>query len=424
MCSAVCSKCFKDVYLSERARNEGERLKCSLCHKTRNGFTVERLGEVLDPILRQHIRPGREVPTIGQGDDDSIYYEQRGDPLSYWVQEVLGQDFDFEDEIVDAVVDTEFVDAADGEIAFYDSAADYESIPTSLHQYYEEWAFVLQELKHSRRFFSTSAQSLFDRLFRGVDAMKSFGKENKDESVVWTFPQGSKLYRARTCDSASRLNDFYSQPYRNVGPPPSDGARAGRMNVEGVVVFYGATDAETCLAEMRPALGGDTAVIELQTTKPLRVMDFTRLQKSHGTGLSYFQPDFIEEVERLAFLRHLHTLISQPIVPGRESNYLITQTLAEYLAHVHREPFDGILFKSVQRAGGTNVVLFAEHQLAAATSSSNTFPVDYVHGSFKLFSTEEINYSHRDRHLREYEGKVSLAYDEEEDDLYDDGRLE
>src|SRR5258708_5926999 len=111
---------------------------------------------------------------------------------------------------------------------------------------------------------------------------------------------------------------------------------------------------------MRPALGGDTAVIELQTTKPLRVLDFTRLQEPHGEGLSYFQPDFTAEVERRAFLLRLHTLISQPVVPGREADYLITQTMAEYLAHVHQEPFGGILFKSVQRAGGVNVVLFAE----------------------------------------------------------------
>ena len=117
---------------------------------------------------------------------------------------------------------------------------------------------------------------------------------------------------------------------------------------------------------MRPALGGDTALVELQTTKPLRMLDFTRLQKSHGEGLSYFQPNFTEEVERRAFLRRLHTLISQPVVPGREADYLITQTMAEYLAHVHQEPFDGILFKSVQRAGGINVVLFPERNLAVA----------------------------------------------------------
>jgi hypothetical protein len=181
-------------------------------------------------------------------------------------------------------------------------------------------------------------------------------------------------------------------------------------------VFYGGTDRDTCLAELRPALGGDTAVIELRTTKSLRMLDFTRLEKSHGVGLSYFQPNFTEEVERLAFLRRLHTLISQPVVPGREEDYLITQTMAEYLAHVHQPPFDGILFKSVQRAGGVNVVLFAERG-PGASPGKNTFPPNYVDGSFKLFSTEEIQYKHKERRLSERKGKVAVAYEGDEDDL-------
>jgi hypothetical protein len=167
-----------------------------------------------------------------------------------------------------------------------------------------------------------------------------------------------KLYRARKLDP-SRLKEFYKEPFKLVGPPPRERSLAGRMNVEGIVVFYGATDFETCLAENRPPIGGTTAVIEVETTSQLTVLDFTRLQESRKV-LSYFQPDFIPEAERTAFLRHLHTLISQPVVPGRESEYLITQTMAEYLAYVHKNPLDGILFQSVQRKDGINVVLFAK----------------------------------------------------------------
>jgi hypothetical protein len=422
MCSAVCWKCFEDVYLSKRVKQEGERLRCSVCRKTRKSFTLDRLAEALAPILHEHINPGRTVPRIGEGDDDHVYYEQQGDPLSYWVQVILDQYFDFNDEIVDAVVDTEHVDVADGEVPFFDSAADYESTPVSLHEYYAEWRFVLEELKHGKRFFNSAAENLFGRLFHGVETVRSFPeKGGEHESVVWELPEGSKVYRARTC-FLSELNDFYTRPFKNVGPPPPDRACAGRMNVEGVVVLYGAKDEDTCLAEMRPALGGDTALIELQTTKPLRILDFTRLPRSHGEGLSYFQPGFNEEVERLAFVRRLHSLISQPVVPGREADYLITQTMAEYLAHVHQEPFDGILFKSVQRAGGMNIVLFAERHWEASRGVS-TFPVNYVKGSFKLFSTEEIHYKHRERRLSEDHGKVSLAY-EPEDDESDDGWLE
>ncbi len=153
-------------------------------------------------------------------------------------------------------------------------------------------------------------------------------------------------------------------------------------------------------------------MIELQTSKPLRILDFTRLQSSHGEGLSYFQDDFNAEIERRAFLRRLHTLISQPVIPGRESDYLITQTLAEYLAHVHQVPFDGILFKSVQREGGVNVVLFPQRDQAVL--GRTTFPISYVAGSFKFFATKSIEYD-QERHLLEHkDGTVApiVEYDD------------
>ena len=197
------------------------------------------------------------------------------------------------------------------------------------------------------------------------------------------------------------------------------------MNADGVVVFYGAMDSETCLAEMRPALGGDTAVIELLTTRPLRMLDFTRLENSYGKGLNYFQPDFNEEVARRTFLRRLQNLISQPVVPSREAYYVITQTMAEYLAHVHQPSFDGILFKSVQRAEGTNVVLFAERDETEQDAGQGkprgerTFPITYVDKSFQLFSTEEIKYKHTQRRLIERNGTVHVCNEDEYDDFYD-----
>jgi RES domain len=186
---------------------------------------------------------------------------------------------------------------------------------------------------------------------------------------VWNLPQGSELYRARICSSPETMKAMLSEPFKNVGPTPPEQARSGRMNPEGVPVFYGSFDWETSLAETRPALGNDTAVIKLVTTKVLRLLDFIRLGDSYAR-LSYFQPDFDEQYERGAFLQLLQRLISQPIVPGKESDYIITQTLAEYLAHVHEQPFDGILFDSVQRKEGRNIVLFP--------GSDGVFPLSYV----------------------------------------------
>jgi hypothetical protein len=349
-------------------------------------FTAGDLAELLDPILQEHFAQGPEVKKFG--DDDEEWWEQEGDPLSHHLQEVIGQYLGFEDEIIDSLVENEGVRPQDGEEPFFDSAQDYISTPVRPYRYYEAWDFAVEDLKHRRRFFNSTAAHLFEEIFDGVETRQWWHSEKRiNEKVIWELPAGSKLFRARVCGSSTFIKDAYKEPFKHVGPQPPTHTRAGRMNVEGVVVFYGATDCDTCLAELRPALGTDTAVITLCTTKQLRVLDFTRLAESYGT-LSYFQPDFLEQCEKGAFLRRLQNLISQPIVPGRESDYLITQTMTEYLAHVQREPVDGILFKSVQRSGGINIVIFPD--------SAGAFPLAYVDESFRLYSTRSIEYTHED----------------------------
>jgi hypothetical protein len=256
-----------------------------------------------------------------------------------------------------------------------------------------------------RRFFSSAAKELFEYLFRDVETRKYWdASEKKPMTVVRELPEGSELFRARICHSNEDLKDALKDPYKNVGPPPPARARAGRTNVDGVAVFYGALDSDTCLAELRPAIGGEAAVIKVRTTRPLRLLDFTKIKDSYHV-LSYFQSDFNKQAEKNAFLRHLGNLISQPVRPGQEADYLITQTMAEYLAHVHgeksdgklfqSEPFDGLLFESVQKTGGTNVVSFPKPK----DEADNAFPLAYVDDSVRVFRTMTIEYKHHDMRL-------------------------
>jgi len=169
------------------------------------------------------------------------------------------------------------------------------------------------------------------------------------------------------------------------------------MSADGISIFYGATDKDTCLAELRPAIGQQSAVITLHTSEALRILDFTRMPKVYK-ALSFFQPDFDEQAEKLSFLRILGTLISRPVTPGQELDYLITQTMMEYLAHVYRDPvegksFDGVVFQSAQRRDGRNVVLFPRMK-----KDQPVFPIKYVMDSLTIHSTDTIAYKHREVH--------------------------
>lgn len=414
MSSAICWKCFEDEYLQRIIKEEYKPGECVVCgNDNNNAITVEDLGKLIEPILRERFRPGRH--RLKFDEDNRSWYEQEGEPLSYAVQIVLNQNFDFVDKIVDAVTEAEGCRPRDSMEAYFNADINYVETPVRVAHYFKEWDYALRELKHQRRFFSPSAQSLFEKLFTGINEMKAWNDGSKVyESVVYEMPVGYEFFRGRVCDPSLTLKDVYSDPMKYVGPPPADRARAGRMNADGVAVFYAAKHRETCIAELRPALGSDSVVITVRTSKPLRLLDFTRLEESHGSGLSYFQPDFTVEVEKRAFLRQLHTLISQPIIPGKESDYLITQTMAEYLAHVHCPGFDGILFSSVQHAGGINVVLFP--------GQDNSFPLNYVYESIQLLTTRSIEYEHQERNVALREGEVLVDCDHKgysDDDLDD-----
>ena len=114
---ALCYGCIEDFYLSKIVREEGDVIACSVCGESeREAITVQRLGQIMEPIMREHFELGPQVMKFGE--DDKDWWEQDGDPISDAVQEVLGQYFDFEDEIVDAIVDADDYWPGDGGHAY------------------------------------------------------------------------------------------------------------------------------------------------------------------------------------------------------------------------------------------------------------------------------------------------------------------
>ena len=405
MASNLCSECVEDKYLKAIIEEEGEADQCDACDREcPKTITIARLGEILEPILREHLAQGPEVKRLFENDDDD-YWDQEGDDLDYFVQEVLGQYFDFNDEIVTAVVDAEDCWPPDGDVPFFDNSQNYVEKRVSDYEFQMEWESLRKELAGRRRFFSYAAKDFFDHLFIDVDAVLTYTGAPDDRSVVLNLPEGFTFYRSRVCRSKEQLEAMFNNPFEHVGPPPPSKARAGRLNPEGISMFYGATERETCLAELRPVLGGDAASIAVETTRPIRMLDFTRMPKAYGL-LSYFQPDFSQQAARFSFLRRLGKLISQPVIPGREAEYLITQTMMEYLAHVHPQPFDGVLFPSTQRKDGSNVVLFAR-----SSDDLPPFPVRYRDNTLTVHETTGINYEHKERKYRVTEDGIESDWD-------------
>jgi RES domain len=438
---AICHKCIQDKRLQATVESEGEPQLCEVCGEDSNdAFTYEQLGKELEPVMREHFELG---PTVRKFyDDDREGWDQLGDPLSDLIQEVIGQDVDDPDELVAAMMEAEDYYPGDGGDAFFDTTSNYIHRRATAHAWMAEWSYLREELAHRRRFFSDGARGLFDRLFEGIVDLKSFNERRRSWSrVVYQLPVGRAIHRARSVRSDGDLKTFLEAPAKELGAPPPRAAPAGRMNPNGIPVFYGALDAKTCLAEMRPAIGSQALVGTFRTTQRVRVLDFRRLEAARLGALSYFDPQYGEQRERAVFLRHLHSLISRPVVPGKEDEYLITQTMAEYLAHVHRPAFDGVIFGSVQRKGGANIVLFGRDGLSEIDTIDPdfdplplfrppvqgdehkvqlAFPVEYIDKSAKLHQTRAIQYSHDELSFSLDDGRVTV-YDHDYDEIDEEG---
>jgi hypothetical protein len=128
----------------------------------------------------------------------------------------------------------------------------------------------------------------------------------------------------------------------------------------------------------------------------INVLDFSLLEDAYDRNpLSHFQPDHDERARRREFVRNLHSKIQQPVLPGKEQDYLITQAFAEYLALIHEPRFDGIMFESAQCRGGRNIVLFP-HVIATAkpqtASRSGEMVLDYCPDETRIHKVRSVHY--------------------------------
>lgn len=248
-------------------------------------------------------------------------------------------------------------------------------------------------MTHGNRYFNDSARKFLGWLFEGVENYSASSEENSVVRLL-TPDNAAPFFRARACSGYEDVEVICADPARNLGAPPKAKAGEGRMNPAGVPAFYGAFDRDTCVAELRPRVGSDVISGQFRLNADVRVLDFGRLESADlGPSPSFFDPKYFEKTGRQRFLRYLHNEITAPVNPGNQRSYLITQVIAEYLATHYVPRFDGVIFKSVQKEDGQNLVLFSH---VACETTSMTWPVSggYHLRGRKVSDAPRIEYVH------------------------------
>lgn len=358
--------------MKDLVRSANKVEQCSYCTSIQPSFTLPDLAECVRTAFREHYYVTNNEPDALQwivikDRESSIEWEREGKSVVYIIQKEAGVDEQIACDIQDYLDDSSYDDPDEAAFGSEIRYAEIRQHDSPLHSY---WRDLEHELKTMTRFFSQNSLNVLNAVFADLSTMAS--KDGKP--VLKKCGPGtdlSELYRARAFQTDERLQKALEEPARLLGSPSSNAATAGRMNAQGVSVFYGATSPKVAVAEVRFPVGSRVAIARFNIQKEVTLLDLTALQFVKVEG-SIFDPMHLPRIQQTVFLKTFCKMITTPVMPDLQAfDYLITQATADYLANVYQPPLDGIIFPSTQVADdGINVVLF--HKSARATGSSNS----------------------------------------------------
>lgn len=396
----VCSECAFDSFLGEQIRLKGSAVVCGLCNSTRTCSPLSEIVTCVEDALGKHVCVGTHRHVGGDGD----FFVTHGDNIEHWIISMFG--CSASEPIVGAVCSNLTSFRRDDEYLKRSSTHDHIGL---------KWGEFEEGVKHGSRFFNQQAREYLDWLFEGLH---KYSEESEALSVVrvLTPENAPPIYRARTCMTSSSVDEISADPATKLAAPPKALAGEGRMNPNGVPAFYGAFKRITCVAELRPPVGGTVVSGEFRLNKSVSVLDFERFENADlGLEPSVFDPDYFRKSGRREFLKYLHDKITAPVLPGSERNYLVSQFIAEYLATCVEPRIDGVIFKSVQDPSGSNITLFS-HVVCVETALQWEFDgshgvrgprqsdpprIAYVNASLVQHSIKAVEYRPIDKALSE-----------------------
>lgn len=386
----ICADCVAESFLSKLIRASGTAATCSYCgFSRRKSWSIDMLADKVETAFQQHFERTSDQPDgyeemLLRDKESSYNWYRSGEPITDAIESTAGVPRNAAADIVEILAERH----ADWDMDLIGEETDF-----SGDSYYRErtdhgsmfqimWVPFEHSIKTQARFFNRVASEYLADVFKNLDSLRT---KTGQRVIINAGPESSckHLFRARVIFEQSSLEEILARPDRNLGPPPSKLATAGRMNARGVSAFYSATNPETAVAEVRPPVGSDVVVARFKVTRPLRILDLTRLERATATG-SVFDPEFSNRLGRVSFLQTLNHLMTRPVMPGDESlEYVTTQAVADYLATEYRPAIDGIAYRSAQVKVGKNVVLFnhAARVEELALPEDTSIQVSFGHGS-------------------------------------------
>ncbi|HEJ1089787.1 TPA: RES domain-containing protein [Serratia marcescens] len=399
--SRVCHGCIGESYVKSFVQRNGDvNGKCEYCRSRKKSIPLVDVAGMMHSVFLNFYYPIT---------DDECYYSGRnGDSADQIISDELGLDSeDLTSDILE-ILKSEFDSSSPDEYSLYDYDFLYANVNYDSGELDVAWDKMLDSLKSESRYFNKGVKIFLDNLFSDIESYKIA----KDKSPVDEIKEQTKFYRARVFESYDLAEKSLKNPEREFGPPPSNVARSGRMNAAGIPVFYGASSPDIAIAEVRPAVGSFVIVAPFVAMRPLRVLNISAMDMISNGEQSKFNPDTLTRQQKTSFLKTLSKKLTIPVVgKNPDSEYLITQAVAEYLSITDKFSLDGITFRSTQvnkkrqnKSEYYNIVLF--------NKSSKVFESDNSGLTYRteIWENVEDEYFMFSPKIRRVERKVKRSF--------------
>lgn len=186
----------------------------------------------------------------------------------------------------------------------------------------EKWEELVDLLKTNRYFIDKSL-----KIFDFIDDIQDI-----------TVNTEEVFYRARlgSYDKAEEL-----------GTPPIDKVKGGRLNPKAIPYLYVARSSETAISEIRPWIGATVSIAKCTSHTNLKIKDFTS-----SSGI----PQAVNDFKRV-----INNLFATKLDPSNnELEYMATQAIAEF---IKGKGYEGIQYLSSTHAGGINLTVFEPEKM-------------------------------------------------------------
>lgn len=166
---------------------------------------------------------------------------------------------------------------------------------------------------------------------------------------ITKYKEGKTFFRARVWDDGHRYNAD------EMGAPPFEKRKSGRVNPEGIGVLYLTSDEKTALSEVRASAFDFVSVGMFRLKKDIEVINISALNK--------ISPALYEGgLESLAANIKIFSDIAREIAkPLRKNDSILEYLPTQYITEVIKsKKYEGVEFTSTMGTCGNNIAVFDE----------------------------------------------------------------